>query len=272
MNVERRKFDSRPSSRDVLFTIACIVFVLANLAAIGSTGRRRAKEAVCRSNLRQWAAIWHTFTNDNDGYFCDAGSLGWKSGAWILALRPRMETRTNLLRCPEATRRPPTGANYGGPFTTYVIGTGGFEDRREEGSYGANLWIYNFLPGQTAIQGRPTKWNWRTPHVKGANSIPVFADTMWRGGGPSEVGTGGDPPAYDGEWSGYNKEMKHFCINRHNGAVNHLFMDSSVRKVGLKELWTLKWHREFNTAGPWTLAGGVLPRDWPDWMRDFKPY
>jgi prepilin-type processing-associated H-X9-DG protein len=63
-----------------------------------------------------------------------------------------------------------------------------------------------------------------------------------------------------------------FCINRHEGHVNALFFDWSVRKVGLKELWTLKWHRQFNTAGPWTKAGGVQPEDWPEWMRGFKDY
>jgi prepilin-type N-terminal cleavage/methylation domain-containing protein len=25
-----------------------------------------------------------------------------------------------------------------------------------------------------------------------------------------------------------------------------LFMDGSVRRIGLKELWTLKWHREYD--------------------------
>jgi hypothetical protein len=49
-------------------------------------------------------------------------------------------------------------------------------------------------------------------------------------------------------------------------------MDWSVRKVGLKELWTLKWHREYNTRGPWTKAGGMQPEDWPKWMRKFKEY
>jgi len=66
--------------------------------------------------------------------------------------------------------------------------------------------------------------------------------------------------------------MMHFCIDRHNGSNNHLFMDWSVRKVALKELWTLKWHREFSTHGPWTRAGGVQPSDWPEWMRQFKEY
>jgi hypothetical protein len=42
--------------------------------------------------------------------------------------------------------------------------------------------------------------------------------------------------------------------------------------VGLKGLWTLKWSRDFDTAGRWTRAGGVQPEDWPDWMRRFKDY
>jgi hypothetical protein len=49
-------------------------------------------------------------------------------------------------------------------------------------------------------------------------------------------------------------------------------MDYSARKVGLKELWTLKWHKSFNTAGAWTFAGGVQPENWPEWIRTFKDY
>ena len=49
-------------------------------------------------------------------------------------------------------------------------------------------------------------------------------------------------------------------------------MDFSARKVGLKELWTLKGNRNFDTCGPWTTCGGVQPSDWPEWMQDFKDY
>ena len=63
-----------------------------------------------------------------------------------------------------------------------------------------------------------------------------------------------------------------FCINRHNEHVNGLFLDWSVRRIGIKELWTLKWHMQFNTSNEWTKAGGVMPEDWPEWMRRFKDY
>ena len=66
--------------------------------------------------------------------------------------------------------------------------------------------------------------------------------------------------------------MTLICMDRHNGGINSLFMDWSVRKVGLKELWTFKWHRKFDTANKWTLAGGVKPEDWPEWMRKYKDY
>ncbi len=66
--------------------------------------------------------------------------------------------------------------------------------------------------------------------------------------------------------------MKHFSINRHNGFVNHLCLDWSVRKAGIKELWTFKWHRQYNINGFWTVAGGAQASDWPAWMRNFKEY
>jgi hypothetical protein len=67
---------------------------------------------------------------------------------------------------------------------TYVMGTGGPGNLREESSYGLNCWVYNPYSGETAIQNRPTEWNWKTIDVKSGNRIPLFADTMWRGGGP----------------------------------------------------------------------------------------
>lgn len=63
-----------------------------------------------------------------------------------------------------------------------------------------------------------------------------------------------------------------FFINRHDGYINGLFLYLSARRVGLKELWTLKWNMQFDTANKWTRAGGVQPEDWPEWMRNFKDY
>lgn len=57
------------SKKDILVVFACVVFLLINLGAIGTTGRGRAKEAVCQINLKQLGYAQDMFLNDNDGYY-----------------------------------------------------------------------------------------------------------------------------------------------------------------------------------------------------------
>ena len=261
---------------ELLVVIAIIALLMAILMPALQRVKKQARSAACQMNLHQWSQIWAMYCNDNNGYFCRHGKM-WRRGSWIFALRPLYETRSDILRCPMAKKRLPNMPNHGSWDRTYIMGTGGADNLQEECSYGLNCWVYNPYPEETDIQSRPVKWNWKTIDVRGGNKIPLFADTMWRGGGPFyENGSSGSnritPPAFHGQWVNASHEMKHFCINRHNGFVNHLFLDWSVRKVGIKELWTLKWHRQYNTNGFWTMAGGVQPGDWPAWMRNFKEY
>ena len=103
--------------------------------------------------------------------------------------------------------------------------------------------------------------------------MPLFGDSTWHDAWPLEEDVPVSHPDDFGIGSpGTTDEMNHFCIDRHDGTTNFLFADLSTRPVGLKGIWTLKWHREFNIAGPWTKAGGVQPNDWPEWMRDYKDY
>jgi hypothetical protein len=136
------------------------------------------------------------------------------------------------------------------------------------GSYGFNravTFFYSDNPAQVPTSaarrftGRPT-------------TTPVLLDSLWHLG----YGNPWDPPpAYEGDMSDCvagNPGMKAYCTSRHYAHTNALFLDWSVRRVGLKELWTLTWLRDWDTAGPWTKAGGVQPEDWPQWMRGFKDY
>jgi prepilin-type N-terminal cleavage/methylation domain-containing protein/prepilin-type processing-associated H-X9-DG protein len=266
---------------ELLVVIAIIALLMAILMPALNRAKKQARSAGCKMNLHSWGQVWAMYCQDNDGYFCmESTQAGWPRGNWIIALRSLYRTRAGILICPMAKKRLTEGADYsnhGGAFKTYIMGGGGMGDRREEGSYGANCWLFNARPGQDVIQNRPVEWNWKTMDAKGGNEIPIFADTMWRGGGPFyQNGSSGSnkitPPQFPDQWSGAGHEMKHFCINRHNGTINMLFMDWSVRQVGLKELWTLNWHRQYNRNGFWTLAGGAQTSDWPLWMRNFKPY
>ncbi len=261
---------------ELLVVIAIIAILMGILMPALSKVRKQARAVVCQANLKQWALIWKMYCDDNDGKFCYAGDLGWKRGTWIIALRYAWDTRTEILKCPTAKKRKLNSDDWGSTFQSYIMGGGGLGDRREECSYGSNNWVFNLEPGRNAIQGRPGPYHWKTIDVRQGWQIPIFLDSMWRGGGPwykngSATHQAIAPADNDGQWYGYGHEMKHFLMNRHSGHVNGLFMDWSVRKIGLKELYKLQWHREFNTNGGWTTAHGQAP-NWPDWLRGFKDY
>jgi len=261
--------------KDIIVVSFCAVFLLANLGAVGSSGRRRAKEIVCLSNLRQWGSAFAMYTNDNNGYFFTGELNGTRSGAgsgrfWRLTMKPYSKDK-KMWCCPQATKVYKEDIPRG--MWSYCA----WELDGDVGSYGLNGWILN-LPASQSPANRTNGWgrtpaeaHWFTPHVKGANNIPVFCGMWWVDAWPREKDS---PPPETGPWPDTPNvnEMNRVCINRHNGAVNGAFMDWSARKIGLKELWTLKWHRNYNTSGPWTKAGGVKPTDWPEWMRKFKDY
>jgi len=269
---------------ELLVVIAIIALLMAILMPALARVKKQAKAVTCKALLKQWGVIWTMYCDDNNGFFSAGVGVGWNRGEWVICLRDQYRTKTKILQCPSAVKRRPEGYQWGGTFNTYFMPVGGLSSTGggEEPSYGGSNWIYNPPSGTTAIQGRPSKWNWRHKDISGSNNVPVFADAMWRGGGPcyrtSDTGALAPnfnrirPPEFDGQWIDYGNEMMHFAMDRHESSVNVLFMDWTVRKIGIKELWTLKWHRQYPTNGPWSKAGGAQPGDWPEWMRNFKDY
>lgn len=277
--MKNRTATSRPafSKTDILALLGCAGFLLINLGLI-STGRRRAKEVICLSNLRQWGVIADTYTQNHDGLFWATAS-GTPAYWWIRYMEDQYKDwkKNKIWFCPEANRpaydehgvRLPTLNifNAWGIYKGTNLGPNGIS-----GSYTLNGYVLTPRPlggGATTYEGGVSVDNgWRTPYVAGAANVPVFLDALRFDVWPRE--THGPAANEFQAWSANN--MARCCINRHNGAVGCLFMDWSARKVGLKELWKLKWHRAFKTDGPWTKAGGVIPSDWPEWIRDFKDY
>jgi prepilin-type processing-associated H-X9-DG protein len=171
----------------------------------------------------------------------------------------------DLLLCPSAKKAAgdPPGDPFGGNTCAAWWQRQGSELEAPTvvSSYGQNAWV----AGDPLTLKRPC---WTTCLIKDASAVPVYLDSRGACAYPFETEA---PPAYE-NMRIVATSMAYFVIDRHSGGVNALFMDWSVRKVGLKELWTLKWGPDFNTAGPWTKAGGVQPDQWPQWMRKFKDY
>ena len=244
---------------ELLVVIAIIALLMAILLPALSRVRKQAKDIICRSNLRQWGAILAMYAGENHGSFL-SGLLSSGSNAgrywWVKPLKPYYHDESIRL-CPMAKKPYIEGGRI--PF-----GAWGLSSRTAEyGSYSPNGWLCNPPSNVSSLHGRPTKNNWRRVDVKEASNIPLFLDCTWDDAWPRQTD---EPPAYDGDAieSPNRDEMKRFCINRHEGAINGAFLDFSVRKVGLKELWKLKWHRGYE-------VNAVVP-EWPEWMTEFKDY
>jgi type II secretory pathway pseudopilin PulG len=234
------------------------------LLALQQAGRC-ARAAACRGQLGQWGLAFSLFLDDQDPAVLVTSYEKWDS-LW----RPYCDSRRSLFLCPMATRyernlndpvwpvREAIGSGIGSKFTAWKLATRTpttLEPGLLLGSYGVNGSGLAFLDARVS-GGR----GFERPH------IPIFLDCVSL---HSSANATDEPPAYDGALASPG-DLKSWCIDRHHGATNGLFLDWSVRGVGLKELWMLDWSPWFDTRNAWTRAGGVQPEDWPRWMRKFK--
>jgi prepilin-type N-terminal cleavage/methylation domain-containing protein len=253
---------------ELLVVIAIIALLMSILMPVLKRIRNQAKTVTCQANLKQWGIIFEMYTQANDGRFwTNRLGINW----WPYSLEPKYKYYkiNKIWFCPTANKleRENGVRRQFNIFNAWICSP----DPNIAGSYGINGYILNidlpldaFFPFSRGVRVRDC---WGTPNVPGANNIPLFLDAIESELLPLATDT---PPQREG--LGGLFDMSYCCINRHDGFIGCLFLDFSVRKVSLKELWTLKWHRSFDTAGPWTKSGGVEPSDWPQWMRSFKDY
>jgi len=270
---------------ELLVVIAIIALLMAILMPALQRVKKQARTVICQTHLKQWGTIFAMYTDDNNGFFPKRTG---GSGRWINVLYDYYYRDDKIRVCPTATKiknpvYPPGGSGTlgvgGDKFTSWgkvgVTGSrpaGEYEPAGTWGSYGINHWLY--VAAQDPLYGQAAKDYWGTVNVKGSGNIPLFLDCWFWCAGPEHDDT---PPSFDGErFAPHIDGMNRFCINRHEGFINGAFLDYSVRRVGLKELFTLKWSRVYNTANAWTRAGGVRPEDWSNygdgWLAKYKDY
>jgi len=248
---------------ELLVVISIIALLLSILMPSLQRVKKQARAVICQSNLRQWGQIFLMYANDHNDRFMP----GWSEAStllgdmWIDALWSYYGSAEGITLCPEATKSLYTGQS---PFVSWnVEGHSAFEHDDIQCSYGMNGWIGDFpddRPGATVpVLTGQAGWYWRKAGVKRANKVPLFLDSLWFEGYPLDVD---NVPPFNGApfWDptgGRAENMSRFCIDRHSGYANAVFLDFSVVKTELKDLWKLKWHRQFDTR---------TEPDWPDWM------
>ena len=256
---------------ELLVVIAIIALLMAILMPALSRVKKQAQSVACQAKLKQWGLMFKLYTDDYDGYFNEGWGVG-EVTLFMNALRPYYKDDFDMLLCPTATREMLNSMDWGTFKAAYrTIPTPGGGSFRYVFSYNINSWT-NYMHGDRG--DRLEEWFWKNVNnSKNQNKIPVIGDGTWHDAWPRHTDT--PSPTMDafgiGD-QGTSGEMNHFCIDRHNGFCNLLYMDWSVRNTGLKELWTIKWHRTFETMGPWTRAGGVVASDWPRWLQRYKDY
>ena len=291
-NCKRRGF----TLIELLVVISIIALLMAIMMPALAQVRKQAKAVVCQATLSQWGIIWSMYADDNGGKVFEGLS-------WVEPLFPYYKN-PELLLCPMAntvdpqrrlTDRPDKvrGGKFAAweeSFTMIAAAESSFEiitaaggsippppetqepvSRTFKGSYGLNFWFTESTGGdRDTIPDR----NWQTIYVKGTAQVPLFTDSAVSGFAPLHWDS---PPEWDGhiyEGDTDIHEIRSCCLNRHHEAINVLFVDSSVRKVGLKELWQLRWNRKWfinehrfdDPYPPWRF------RDPTHWMYSFRNY
>lgn len=263
---------------ELLVVIAIIALLLSIVMPALKKAKRQAQAIICRSNLKQWGLVFFLYTEDNEGSFPQSypsPGTNWEDAYFLGATLPYYKAE-NLRMC-AATKtldREPAGfeVNVGGTFIDWgplPSSVSGQEwwDSLATGSYGFNDWCADPPPEMDYYWTSLESVNAiRKINSKNAYKIPMVFDCINVDAAPREY----DNAPSDGEhltddynasWDG--NAMKLMSIDRHHGGIDVAFADLHAQHVGIKQLWSLKWHENYNTSA-------LPPNAWPTWLNSYK--
>ena len=257
---------------ELLVVISIIALLLSVLVPSLGKAKEAAKSVICKTNIKQWGICFSLYTNEHDDKFTVGfkDPPGWISYFdWIGKMKPYFEAE-DLFLCPSAKKHDmadgaamsgvecKTGKTREAWWYRSTSSTSNEPDC--VGSYGMNSWINSLEAGASPAYGTPEMHWQKSTNSKNTSlsKVPLFMDCMWLGGYSFDSDR---PSTGEDIWDQYGM-MSRFMLKRHKGGVSAVFLDQSIRSVGVKELWALKWNTQFDTHNAMTQPDAL----WPDWV------
>jgi prepilin-type N-terminal cleavage/methylation domain-containing protein/prepilin-type processing-associated H-X9-DG protein len=238
---------------ELLVVIAIMAVLLTLLTPALTKARKHAKMLVCQTNLRsmQTATVQY-FQKYEKGFEYELYSGSPRHDIYINELSAYVDNVDEARYCPSTfvpENRNATSGHFGSATEAWLWVADTPEP--EYGSFALNGFIYTdpydvLIPVWFAGYEHLFVNTQNKIDRIGADQIPGFADSVWVDAWPDDTNL--IPAGYD--LSGIHSNQSHMArliTNRHNDRTNISFMDGHVQNIFLNQLWSFKWHTEFQT-------------------------
>ncbi|MHC4723929.1 MAG: type II secretion system protein [Planctomycetota bacterium] len=266
---------------ELLVVIAIIALLMSILMPALRNVREQAKDSMCQQKLQQWGVMYSMYSDEWDGKLMGWNEYNWFSHqltgdhfvehAWVYLMYPYAKD-FDIYLCPSATSlwqiiddlRIPQAAwdfqwilNKGtDPESLWYYFQGTIENPRYSyGSYNKNDWVTDGLD----LDYLGSHY-FRNVRVRGTSQIPLQGDGNFCGGFPLAE----DIPAQTRLHGPCDTpdETNRWNLDRHHLSVNLTFLDWSVRKVGLRQLWAIRWSTQKTSEGASSWGNLSVVPDW----------
>jgi prepilin-type N-terminal cleavage/methylation domain-containing protein/prepilin-type processing-associated H-X9-DG protein len=238
-----RRKDSAFSLVELLVVIGIIGLLITVLMPLLAKVRKMSRSTACLSHLHQWGQCYQMYLSANHGHTLEGPSRV-VSLSWWEQLAPYNGNLRASLLCPEAADAVNTApfpnqgvrvvsvdgfAQSAWRLRKYSVGSPQWIPRGDyTGSYGLNNYVYDYTMDRRRY---PPGLADRMPLIGDCCSV----DGTINGSPPRNLqGQGG---TRDGSGANFL-----FCIDRHQMAINIVFLDGHAEHVPLAGLWLLSWN------------------------------
>ena len=190
---------------ELLVVIAIIAILAAMLLPALAKARAKARDASCKSNLKQMGLSLTMYADENNGKFF----INVPGGTVWLTSFTSVQQDTNVLQCPAADTQ------WERTFNGEVI----------KGSYGYNNWM--FCANAWAAVADPAKTMPTQNSVKNPTETPAFGDCL--------------APGMTMTTTTLHTNLN--LPERHNGRMNFTFVDGHTEGVRINDIPDLIWNK-----------------------------